>query len=272
MFEARRAGDADPNKSIIADTMKLVGNSSYGKTITNQENHRDIHYCSEMKASQLVNEPYFRAIEPIDDDTYEVQMCKKTIKLNLPSPIGFFVYQNAKRRMLEFYYDCVDKYLDRSNFQLCEMDTDSAYMALAGENLESLVKPELRGVFEADKHNWFPRTETVENRAYDKRTPGLFKEEWQGDGIIGLCSKTYYCFGTKDKFSCKGISKKLNVVDGDKYLDVLLSKRSSSGVSRGFRVVNNSVYTYNQVRDGFSYFYPKRKVLEDGITTRPLDI
>ena len=146
VFEARRAGDADPNKSIIADTMKLVGNSSYGKTITNQENHRDIHYCSEMKASQLVNEPYFRAIEPIDDDTYEVQMCKKTIKLNLPSPIGFFVYQNAKRRMLEFYYDCVDKYLDRSDFQFCVMDTDSAYMALAGKNLESLVKAELRCV------------------------------------------------------------------------------------------------------------------------------
>ena len=31
---ARRAGDADPSKAIIAVTMKLVGNSSYGKTIT----------------------------------------------------------------------------------------------------------------------------------------------------------------------------------------------------------------------------------------------
>ena len=56
------------------------------------------------------------------------------------------------------------------------------------------------------------------------------------------------------------------------WLTNCLSKRSSSGVNRGFRVVNNSVYTYNQVRDGFSYFYPKRKILEDGITTRPLDI
>ena len=32
-----------------------------------------------------------------------------------------------------------------------------------------------------------------------------------------------------------------------------------------FRVVNNSMYTYQQVRDGFSYFYPKRKELEDGV-------
>jgi hypothetical protein len=29
--DARRAGDADPNKAIIADTMKLLGNSAYGK-------------------------------------------------------------------------------------------------------------------------------------------------------------------------------------------------------------------------------------------------
>ena len=30
--EARRAGDADPNKTIIAETNRLDGNSSYGKT------------------------------------------------------------------------------------------------------------------------------------------------------------------------------------------------------------------------------------------------
>ena len=29
---ARRDGDADPDKAIIADTMKLLGNSGYGKT------------------------------------------------------------------------------------------------------------------------------------------------------------------------------------------------------------------------------------------------
>ena len=63
---------------------------------------------------------------------YEVQSCKKTIKLNLPMQIGFFVDQYAKRRMLQFYFDFMDKYLDRSDFQYCEMDTDSAYIAIAG--------------------------------------------------------------------------------------------------------------------------------------------
>ena len=82
-----------------------------------------------MKASQLINTPFFRKIDEINKDTFEVQSCKKAIKLNLPLQIGFFVYQNAKLRMLQFYYDFLDKYLDRSDSQYCKMDTDSAYIA-----------------------------------------------------------------------------------------------------------------------------------------------
>ena len=57
--------------------------------------------------------------------------------------------------MLESYYDCVDKYLSREDFIYCEMDTDSAYMAISGDSFEALIKPELREEFEKDKHNWF---------------------------------------------------------------------------------------------------------------------
>ena len=126
--------------------------------------------------------------------------------------------------------------------------------------------------FQQDKCNWFLRTDTGEHKAYDKSTPGLFKVEWEWEGIIGLCSKTYYFFGAKDKFSCKGINKKCNDIDKDKYLNVLLTKQNSGGVNWGFRVVNNTMHTYTQVRDAFSYVYPKRKVLADVVSTLPLDI
>ena len=119
---------------------------------------------------------------------------------------------------------------------------------------------------------WLPRDDTPEHAAYDKRTPGLFKVEWCGDGFVGLNSKTYYCWGSaKDKYSCKGISK-INSINKDKYLNILKTKQRDSGVNRGFRMVKNLVLTYSQFRDGFSYFYPKRKVLADGIHTVPLEI
>ena len=106
---ARRAGDADPDKAIIADTMKLLGNSAYGKTVTNVDRHRDIKYSTEVGTSALVNNKRFRQLDVVAEDAYEIEMNKSVVKYTLPLHIGFFVYQYAKLRMLEFYYDFVDR-------------------------------------------------------------------------------------------------------------------------------------------------------------------
>ena len=43
--------------------------------------------------------------------------------------------------MLKFYYDFLDYYED---FEVLEMDTDSNYLGITAENVENLIKPELR--------------------------------------------------------------------------------------------------------------------------------
>ena len=106
---ARRNGDVDPDKSIIADTMKLLGNSAYGKTVTNVDRHRDIKYCTEVGTSLLINNKRFRQLDVVAEDAYEVTSNKARVTYDLPHHIGFFVYQYAKLRMLEFYYDFVDR-------------------------------------------------------------------------------------------------------------------------------------------------------------------
>ena len=108
---ARRAGDSDPDKSIIADTMKLLGNSAYGKTVTNVDRHRDVRYCTEVGTSRLISNKRFRQLDVVTDDAYEVTSSKARVTYDLPLHIGFFVYQYAKLRMLEFYYDFVDRYV-----------------------------------------------------------------------------------------------------------------------------------------------------------------
>ncbi len=45
-------------------------------------------------------------------------------------------------------------------------------MALSGDSLDDLVKPDMEKEWQEVKKNWFPRTDTPEHRAYDKRTPG----------------------------------------------------------------------------------------------------
>jgi Asp-tRNA(Asn)/Glu-tRNA(Gln) amidotransferase B subunit len=104
---ARREGDRDPSTAIKSETMKLHGNSGYGRTLTNKEKHLDIRYCNEANIGRVVNDSHFRKLDIIDEDLYEVSKTKKSISMNLPIQIGFFVYQYAKLRMLEFYYDFV---------------------------------------------------------------------------------------------------------------------------------------------------------------------
>ena len=106
---ARRNGDVDPDKAIIAHTMKLLGNSAYGKTVTNVDRHRKVKYCTAVGTSSHINNKRFRQLDVVTDDAYEVTSSKACLTYDLPHHIGFFVYQYAKLRMLEFYYDFVDR-------------------------------------------------------------------------------------------------------------------------------------------------------------------
>ena len=58
-----------------------------------------------------------------EEDFFEVEKAKKLLNINLPIQIGFFILQYAKLRMLQFYYDFLDAYVDRKDFAYCEMDT-----------------------------------------------------------------------------------------------------------------------------------------------------
>ena len=248
--------------------------------------HRNVKYIKgEIVDKQSVNNPRFVSLSELGDDHFEVEMSKRTISMDVPIILGYIIIQYAKLRILQFYYDCVDQYIGRENFQMCEMDTGSPYFALADETLESLVPPELREEFRRHIYGscdlelvkadfWFQRACCTTHKSFDKRTPGLFKLEASGQEMICLSSKTYvlqHADGTC-KFSCKGINKSAVTNPLDTYQSVLDTRQSVSGTNRGFRSRNNTVWTYEQKRNGFGYFYCKRKVLDDGVQTVPLKL
>ncbi|XP_033729182.1 uncharacterized protein LOC117318295 isoform X1 [Pecten maximus] len=277
--DARRAGDRDPSLAIVAETCKLKGNASYGSMLMRKDRHSNIKYLnSEDKLFQAVNDKHFRKLVELGDGQYEIETAKTRVKMDIPIQIGFFILQYAKLRMLSFYYDCLDLYWDRRDFELIAMDTDSYYLALSGTDLEALVRSNMTAEFETVKYDWFPDDRTPESKAHTRRTPGLMKEEMRGDVMVSLCSKSYCvqqisASGKKSsKISCKGINKRQLRHPIELYKDVLFNKEVRSKVNRGFRVINNQIVTYTQEKCGFTSFYPKRKVLEDGIRTEPLDL
>ena len=193
---------------------------------------------------------------------------KPRITIRRPFQVGIAVYQLAKLRVLEFYYDFLDKYIDRRDFELIQMDTDSNYMAISAESLEDIVRPELKAEFVAQKKCWL---------AWDKwsgRTPGLFKLECVGSRMIALCSKCYYVEeseGEKKKFSTKGMSKKQNEITRQRFKAALEGSKDMA-TNRGFRMRDGWMVTYEQQKLGLSAYYDKRRVLDDGIHTEPIEV
>ncbi len=62
------------------------------------------------------------------------------------------------------------------------LSLDSVYLAASAETLDEIVKPEMKHLWGAAKVKWFPRTDTAENAAYDKRTPGKSKTKHYTSG------------------------------------------------------------------------------------------
>ena len=94
---ARRRGDLDASKSIIADTMKLIGNSGYGSMIMDKEKHQQIKYAiGERKASILVNDKSFKKLTILDNDLYEVECAKRRIFFRFTYIFGLFYITNCQ--------------------------------------------------------------------------------------------------------------------------------------------------------------------------------
>ena len=86
--------------------------------------------------------------------------------------------------MLEFCYGFLDKYVDRRDFELIQMDTVLMYMTLSAKELDYIIRPELEDYYQ--KHD---KAKFLSTSKYHNRTPGLFKDEFKGTQMIALTSK-----------------------------------------------------------------------------------
>ena len=184
------------------------------------------------------NLPQFKKLTTLLDEEvyYEIEKSKPELRLSLPIQIGYFIWQYAKLHMLQFFYDFFDKFFDRAYFQYCEMDTDSAYLAVSVPSLTDVIKPYMlptcTNVLEEYCHNeiveadadlhWFPRTCTKHVK-FDKRTPGLFKlEKWEqhfvdiSQGRVRPDHKGRYIVGSEARWRLSTVTAQ-DTPNGDSY-------------------------------------------------------
>ena len=138
--DARRERDENPNSSVVAKTMKLLANSSYGYQIMDRSRHTVTKYLNDEKTHGAINTKLFKRLDHINDQLYEVELVKTEIEHREPIIVGFFILQYAELRMLELYYKFFERFCDVNKFEELEMDTDSfLYLPLSEKELYDCI-------------------------------------------------------------------------------------------------------------------------------------
>ena len=81
---ARRQGDENPNSSVVAETMKLLANSSYGYQIMDRSRHTVTKYLNDEKTHSAIDNKLFKRLNFITDQLYEVELVKSEIEHREP--------------------------------------------------------------------------------------------------------------------------------------------------------------------------------------------
>ncbi len=70
-------------------TLCVTGNSAYGGLLMNRDRFRTISYANTTySVCEKVNQPGFRKLTQLDDDLFEIESAKITIKRDLPHQLG----------------------------------------------------------------------------------------------------------------------------------------------------------------------------------------
>ena len=145
---ARREGDEKPNSGVVAETMKMLANSSYGYQIMDRSRHTVTKYLSDEKTHGAINTKFSKRLDHINDPLYEVELAKAEIEHREPIIVDFFILQYANIRILELNYNFFERFCDVNKFEELEKDTDSLYLALFEKELNDCIREESKTEWE----------------------------------------------------------------------------------------------------------------------------
>ena len=105
-----------------------MGNSPYGKMIEDLTKHtRTTFTTNENDIDKALRSQFFDDLDEING-AFQIKQKKRSVNIKRPYQCGIAVYQLAKLRMLEFYYDFLDKYADTKGIELIQMDINKLYI------------------------------------------------------------------------------------------------------------------------------------------------
>ena len=99
-------------------------NVFYGGTLIDRSKHTKAKIVNEDKVYNHIKHPLFKTMQELNNNIFEVEKSKKTVRYNTPIQIGISVYSYAKLLLINFW-EFLNKYLVTEKYELMYCDTDS---------------------------------------------------------------------------------------------------------------------------------------------------
>ena len=279
---------------VNAEIWKLMLNSAFGKMAQDNRAYTSKIYTMDVKKARFaVSSPNYRSGSEFiheDETLFIIEKDKENVKHDMPVQGSCMIYGNAKLKMLDFFYNFVDKYISRDDYQLMYTDTDSLWLAFSEKNPfgmpeelkptpeeaiyeknPGLCKSGMEDEFEKDKPTFMVMDK------WSTRMPGPMKLEFECDTMVALAAKSYFAIksdANKEKSGCKGIQKS-NKLSIETYEKALRGEKTDEAENKGFRYAvggdSNTfgLQQYVQTKKGVNGTYNKRHLMEDGVHTYP---
>ena len=108
------------------DLYKLLNNATFGKTMENKRNRRNITLVSKGKPlEKLVSQPTFKSFRIFSENLVAVERYNSSTYLNKPIFTGFCALDLSKLLMYDFHYNFIKTNYPNRSSVLLFMDTDS---------------------------------------------------------------------------------------------------------------------------------------------------
>jgi hypothetical protein len=256
---------------------KITLNGAFGYDIMNESNYRKRKVVNRHKCFLAHLTPNFRHSEKLGEDCYLVESIPKSFNCKTCLHEGITTLDIAKALYLNFLYNFLYKCIDMDRVHVVELDTDSLYLAVAGNGnsgFEDVIKDKefylanighylTAGFYGVNKQFDSP----LEKMRFEKRFGGLAIEK-ESKNMIALASKMYCIWDdTKETGKAKGVSQKFS---HQCYLDVLETGKIINGVNRTLRMNNGEMSHISVNKHALTAIYNKMKVSSDGSFCCPL--
>ena len=244
---------------------KILMNSFYGSTLTDETRFRDIKICTTKKSLKFTKLPNFHNIKIINKNLNIIELSKNKCIFHSPILIGSQVLFNSKCNLYNYMYNIIPNLFGRENITYSFRDTDSIIYKIQNCPYEKYFK------------------NLKENPNYSNKELGLMENEINENinEVISLRSKSNSIQRIFDIIikvdnnyilrKSKGISKNYcELYHTHKYFRKILFNEISMKKAEYYKISlkEGKLLTELQIKDDISNFNDKR-YMTDNLTSKP---